>query len=619
MQKQQEPIAAHHQPQAYAATASHAPILDIDADDVSRPVDPFPGVNDRPKWCVYDDWVTRPGKTKKERPGVYFHGIKSQKGDRDPDTYDSWICGPLHVDAYTASIDDGDHGRLLRWQNVSKNWKQWAMPMQEVAGDGQTVIATLVGDGLEFDRKQRSRLLDYINASNPAKRMHAASATGWHGRKAFVFPDEVIGAGEIWFQATERTAPYSRAGDLQAWKEQVAAHAEGNPLLALGISAALAGVLLERLNIPGAGLHLYGDSSKGKTSLLQAATSVWGGPRYLRTWRATSNGLEGAARMHTDTLLALDEVGEVNPKDLYEAAYSLANGHGKTRANVRGEARTVARWRAFILSTGEVTIASRIAAGGFEAKAGQSLRILDIHTTGRPYGAWDTTRGLVNGAALSDAIRNAAAQHYGHAGPAFVRALLDAPDMDIAKAHQEIIAHMGAADGQETRAARVFALCALAGETAARAGILPWPEGMAIESAREAFSAWRKQRGAAHGFTSEDVAILRALNDFVEKHGDSRFADLHGKDTGRVVVNRAGWRDHTPDGKAVFMLTSAALHEAMPGQDVSRIIAAIRVAKAFAKEGSDKAAVATRVPGEGHKRLYHLLPERLTAFEEVPS
>src|SRR5690606_5293733 len=112
----------------------------------------------------------------------------------------------------------------------------------------------------------------------------------------------------------ERTAPYGVAGSLEGWQEDVAARANGNPMLTLGISAALAGCLLEKLNVDGGGLHLFGDSSAGKTTVLMAAISVWGGPAFRRTWRTTSNGLEGAAKMHTGTMLALDEVGEVNPK-----------------------------------------------------------------------------------------------------------------------------------------------------------------------------------------------------------------------------------------------------------------------------------------------------------------
>lgn len=382
-------------------------------------------------------------------------------------------------------------------------------------------------------------------------------------------------------------------------------------MLTLGISAALAGVLLETLNIDGAGLHLYGDSSKGKTSILLAATSVWGGPAFRRTWRSTSNGLEGAARMHTGTLLALDEVGEVAPKDLYESAYALANGYGKTRANVKGEARTVSRWRVFILSTGEVTIASRMAAGGFEAKAGQSLRLLDVLATARAHGSWDALNGYTTGAALSDAIRLGASLNYGHAGPAFVRALLESPGLNLPEALQSIVAKFEPDDGQETRAARVLGLCALAGEIAAGAGVLPWPAGQSAAAAQAAFNAWRTQRGT-HGFTAEDAAILRAISDFVERHGDSRFSDIDSANDTRPVVNRAGYSRQSVDG-VVFMFTAGALREAAPGYDMPRIVAALEAAGAFAKRGANgKASITTTTLDGRTPRLYHLLPERLT-------
>ncbi|MFZ3328928.1 MAG: DUF927 domain-containing protein [Methylocella sp.] len=46
----------------------------------------------------------------------------------------------------------------------------------------------------------------------------------------------------------------------------------------------------------GGGINIFGQSSKGKTTILQAAASVWGrgaSPGYVQAWRATANGLEG--------------------------------------------------------------------------------------------------------------------------------------------------------------------------------------------------------------------------------------------------------------------------------------------------------------------------------------
>lgn len=484
------------------------------------------------------------------------------------------------------------------------------MPMQLLAGDGAEVLGALLADGLEVNRKKRAVILDYINEGRITKKMRAATCTGWHGA-AFVLPNQVIGADDIWFQASERTAPYGTAGTLAQWQTNVAALAVGNDALALGLSAALAGVLLDPLNIDGAGLHFVGKSSHGKTTILQAATSVWGGPSFRRTWRVTSNGLEGAARMHSGTLLALDEVGECNPKDLFESVYALANGHGKTRANVRGEARHVARWRVFIVSTGEVTIASRMAAGGLEVKAGQTLRLLDLPITGQ-HGAWDALHGHGSGAAFSDAVRDAAARHYGHAGPAFVAALLQAiqDGLDLSGRLQTIVAKMNAPDGQEARAARVFALCALAGELAAGAGIYPWPAGTAVQAACNGFDLWRSRRGT-HGRTAEEAAITALVADFIDKHGSSRFADLEPVGEERPIINRAGYYSRSSDG-TLYLFSSAGLKEATAGYDVAQVIEALNAAGAIAKHGGNgKTAVTTRTPDGRTPRLYHINPARL--------
>jgi len=588
----------------FVTLTARADGLDVDA---AKPVDPFPPADERPCWRCYDVAVERNGK--KMPAGVYWHGIKtSANGDAPPILTNIWYCGPLHVEALTANQEDAEHGRLLRYCSATGRWKQWAMPMHMLAGDGNEVLGVLLGEGLVVNRRNKNGILDYINAQVPRKRLKAATATGWHGT-AFVLPDEVIGADDIWYQAAERSAPYGTAGSMDGWRDAVAARAVGNPLLTLSISAAFAGVLLERLNIDGAGLHLFGDSSTGKTSILAGSISVWGGPKFRRTWRATSNGLEGAARMHTDTLLALDEVGEVSPRDLYESAYALCNGHGKTRANIRGEARHASRWRVLVLSTGEVTISSRMAAGGYEAKAGQGLRLLDVPVA-ETYGAWDELHGYASGASLSDAIRDGAARHYGHAGRAFVDALIYAMpnDGDLSARLQVMVAKFGATGGQETRAARIFGVCGLAGELATQAGIVPWKPGQAAEAALYCFSRWRNHRGA-DGRNAEDAAILRAVADFIEKHGDSRFSDLSNHDA-LAVRDRAGyWKDGK--GGRLYLFTSGGLKEATKGYDFGRVLDALDGAGAIPERDAGKRSKKVRAAGGRPVSLYYIDPEKL--------
>lgn len=577
----------------------------IEALEVIKPVDSFPCEDDRPCWRIYDQDIQHDGKM--HRPGVYWHGFKRDSKGNVSESINTWACGPLHVEAVTTNAEDGEHGRLLRFLSATGNWKKWAMPMGMLAGDSNEVRSVLLDDGLLINTEKRNLITSYLSSQHTNKRLKAATVTGWHG-DAFVLPNEVIGADDIWFQAPGRIAPYGVAGTLDDWKAEVAAMAVGNPALILAISAALAGPVLESLNIDGGGIHLYGDSSTGKTTALMAGVSAWGGPRYRRTWRATSNGLEGAAKLHTGTLLALDEIGEVAPKDLYEAVYALCNGSGKSRANVHGNARDLARWRVFVLSTGEVTIASRMSAGGLEAKAGQAVRVLDIPVSGK-HGLFDELHGRPSGAALSQAVVNAAAKSYGHAGPAFVRAWIEwrkggHPSDDIAGMEHRF----GKFDGQDGRAARLLAVCALAGEIAARKNIVPWGAGAAADAAVHAFKLWRESRSLA-GKNVEHEAILQAVADFIDKHGDSRFSPMNDRDDS-AVRDRAGyWR--SVEGKRHYLFASSALKEATKGYDLSRVLKALEQAGALADMDYGKRSKKVRVCGRPMS-LYHIDPDRLS-------
>lgn len=563
----------------------------------------FPGLEDRPCYRVYEDWQEIGGR--KVKPGVYWHGTKAEKNDAPPVLIDKWISTPLRVLATTSNGEDAEYGRLLEILSPAGKRKKWAMPMSMLAGDGSEARGVLLSEGLIFDLNDKNAILRYVAAQMPAARMRAASITGWSG-DAFVLPDIVIGAEDIWFQASGRTAPYASAGTFDAWRD-LAALAVDNPLLMLAFSAALAGPLLGPLNVDGGGVHVYGDSSSGKTTALHAAVSVWGGPAFKRAWRATSNGLLGTGSLHSDTLLALDELGEIDPKSLYEAAYALINGTGKTRANRHGEARQASRWRVFLLSTGEVTIAGRMSAGGIEAKTGQELRILDVPVQGK-FGLFDDLRGRATGAALSDEVRNLAARHYGHAGPRFVEALVQAlkRGMNLSDELQPILEGFGV-DGQERRAARTFAICGLAGELAARWKIVPWESGAATRAAKHAFGLWRQRRGT-NGHSAEHVAILRSVSDFIDRHAEGRFSNIDG--SADLVRDRAGfWKQEFE--RRLYLFTAAGLREALKGHDLERALKAFESAGALAATDPGRRTKTTRTPDGRTPRLYHIDPAKL--------
>lgn len=573
----------------------------------------IPPLENRPCYLVLDLPVKdAQGKTT-HRAGVWHFSMRQPKGEGDPVPVDRWICSPLYMDAVTTDTQEHNYGRLLRFRSTYGTWKTWAMPMAMLAGDGNELRAALLSQGVEIDPEARNTLSRYLQNLIPKRRMRCAMQTGWAdaGFKAFALPDVVIGAGagSVVFQSGEADGnEYTTAGTLDGWRQGVSIPAIGNPVLMLALCAAFAGPLLGRCGAESGGVHFVGDSSTGKTTALEAACSVWGGAGYKRSWRATANGMEGVAAMFNDGLLALDEISECDPRDIGGIVYALGNGRGKQRASRSGMARSVTRWRCCIVSTGERTIETAMHEGGHRVKAGQSVRLLDIPVQ-RTYGAWDNLHSHASGHAMSDAIKRAAASHYGHAGRAFLERLTRHHDDSFSDELAQLLAlpeFAANGDGQVKRAATRFALLALAGELATGYGVTGWEAGAATAAAADLFKAWKQQRGST-GANMEQAQIKAAVLGFIEQHGASRFQDMGKPDA--TVHNRAGWRDSS--GGVRYLFTASGMKEAIKGFDLTRAADVLIQCGALPARGADgKPTRLMRIDGET-VRVYPISSDKL--------
>ncbi|MCB9968698.1 MAG: DUF927 domain-containing protein, partial [Geminicoccaceae bacterium] len=400
-----------------------AEVIDFDEMVASAPF-AFPPEKSRPCWGVYDEPVTDGGK--RHRPGVYRHSMSKETKDTPPAPINTWISGPVHLEALTRNGEGQDFGVLLRFIDREGNKRLWAMPYELLCADGADLRRELLSMGLAISPQHRAKLGEYLQHKTPKKRMLCTSRTGWAGSGAFVLPDGVIGpdAGGVVFQDGGRIGRvHGVAGTVESWRNSVARLAIGNPLMQFGMSAPFAAPLMDLTHTEGGGFNFVGSSSSGKTTILEAARSTFGGPDFKRSWRATSNGVEGVAEQHNDLILCMDEMSEVDPREAGAIAYMLTNGVGKSRATRTGASRPPKRWRTLVFSTGEQSLEATMLAGRMAPKAGQSVRLLDLRVDGRKYGCFDELHGWASGRALSDAIKRAAKENYGATGRAFLEKL----------------------------------------------------------------------------------------------------------------------------------------------------------------------------------------------------
>jgi uncharacterized protein (DUF927 family) len=349
---------------------------------------------------------------------------------------------------------------------------------------------------------------------------------------------------------------------------------------------------------------------------------VWGGGPingYLRSWRTTSNSLEATAEAHCDALLCLDEIGEVNAREVSAIAYMLANGSGKGRGRRDGSARRVAQWVVLFLSSGEIGLADKIAEDGNKrARAGQEVRFVDIPAdAGAGHGAFENLHGAPHGGELAEQLRVATLKYYGTPIRRFLELLIQRCGSDLQQLKERLKQSRhdflgreipDPVSGQVRSVCSRFALIAAGGELATEFGITGWPKGEADRAAAICFKAWLDRRGTSGD--QETEAGIRQVRSFIEAYGDSHFYAAWEKDAERVV-NRAGFRKRTHEvgGWEYYVLPEQWRDELARGYDSSALAFAM-IERGLMTGESGKSSVLIRVRGQ-RMRAYRITPKIL--------
>jgi uncharacterized protein (DUF927 family) len=559
-----------------------------------------------------------------------------------------WVSSRFDILARTRDLDGQAHGLLLAWRDCDGLRHQLVVPRAMIANDASDLRAALASGDLRLATGMGARqaLLEFLSHQSPQDKARTVARTGWHfghqGGAAFVLPEETFGevAGErVLLDLPEKPSTIYRAlGTLEDWRREVAARCLGNTRLVLAMSLAFAGALLTPLDEEGGAMQFRGNSRLGKTSALRVAASVWGASSagsdsFMRSWRTTSNAIEGIALQHSDGILPIDEMGEVNPRDIGAIVYMLANGVGKARAQRTGTTRAAASWRVLVLSTSEHALPDILGLAGETIRAGQEVRFIDIPAdAGKNLGLFDTLHsdkeiGAGTPGEFAEGLRLATSAHHGTAGPAFLQWLVPKLQKDRGWAAEtlgprvkEFLADNleDGASGQVRSVARRFALAAVAGELATEAGITGWPLGTATEAAGQCFAIWCTARGSVEA--RESLSAVEQVQACIAQHGQARFEvwkdrvrpdhledgeSVEGADAppeARAVPHRLGWRrwihGTTADGggRWVYYFLPQGWREATQGLDPISA-AKVLAAQGFLQPGTSHPSKTVKIPG----------------------
>jgi putative DNA primase/helicase len=495
-------------------------------------------------------FVSFPPFTMDPKKGLFIT-IERRRGKEEWEE-NVWLSAPFEIIGRVRDPQSHSWARLLRWKDDDGVIHQYPVTDEGLHGDGATLCASLASGGLKITTgSNRVHFASYLNQATIKTRVTVVAHTGWHelgGRKVFVLPADSANSKIIIASATT-VSPYTASGTLKEWQDSIGNFAEEHTRAAFVVSVAFMPPLLDLIGESGGGFNLRGASSIGKTSLLCAAASVWshGGEQggFIKTWRATANGLEAAAALYSHTLLPLDELSIASGHEVSNIIYSLASGVGKQRAQRDGTARAPKTWRVTILSTGEIGVTTKIQESGKRARAGQEVRIIDVDADAEQgHGVFD--HAWPHGSKkLADDLKKAAAASYGVAGPAFVKGIEDMGIESVIgtiRETQEAFRTVIVKDvptGQVLRVADRFGLAAAAGELAVGLKILPWQAGTATSASKAVFESWYRERGGDD--PTEVRTAIEQIRALLERHGDGRFDPAIPDPDARPVVDRLGY------------------------------------------------------------------------------
>jgi hypothetical protein len=532
------------------------------------------------------------------------------------------VATPMGVPALLRFVDkDNAYGLRVVVQDMAGNPRPLDLERGSLAKiSGTDVKAMLYDAGLRTEGDGERVAMAILKASEPKKEILCVSRPGWHeiaGLDAPIFASpagEVYGAPDgtqIELSVNARLVEPIRAGTFEQWQEAAGAamSVQNCPHWTIGVVAGFAGVVLSLTGLDTCGLNLSGLSSSGKSTAQRLAASVWATPRVgaglLQSMRTTENALESLAQNSSGTILALDEMAHADGRVVSRMIYSIASGVGKSRMRADATVKERYRWSTFALLSGECSLEEKIRSDGGQFTAGMAVRIADLDITG--------INRAVDQATIDNI--NSVSNHYGHAGPAFARALIadnlhhnpDALREKVLSAARKIAG--AGADSARIRAATTFGLLLVSGELAQTydviskgadiAGSIMWAwwrfekssDAMALDPDKQAIAflqIWIAERW--------DVSIRNVVAP-VDSYGNQRLANREAH----------AWYDDT----AIYIPTKRireATGDTLKEQHIAKLLSE---AGLIAKRGGNSRIATRYIPIVGHVDCYALKIDEL--------
>ena len=454
---------------------------------------------------------------------------------------ETWICDNLELAGEGKTLS-GEYYYIFQWQNHDEDAPRTVAIAREDFGT-DSGWKMLKAQGLKMTQGSglTQKLTEYFHFNgNHCTQWTITNVTGWLNG-AYLLPNgEIIGEPKKPIYFTDRSSSslgYTTSGTLTDWQREIAQNVRGNASMMIGVAVALAAPMLSLLGRESFGVHLFAESSKGKSTTLNIANSIYGNPEKIKlSWSTTATGVKNEAAARNDGFITLDEIGQAKDgKNLETIAYDLFNETDKIRGEKEGGNRQIKRWKVSALSTGEKDLETQLRMQGAKVHAGQLVRLLNV-----PLEEANHLHNFPNNKAHADHLNEKVQECFGVIGREWIAFLSN--NADTVKNTYKIIRQkwLDLSNNMSGQVQRVAGDRFAVLETALYLAkdLTQWTEEESAQAILKNFLNWKEEFGEN---SREETSLIRILTDWLLVN-EASFIEYPADPNARRPVKASGVR-----------------------------------------------------------------------------
>lgn len=337
--------------------------------------------------------------------GVYF---------KEEDEAEKKISQPMRISCIKNNIETNEKEAIVNYNDFGI-MKECRMSRDEYLNPTNLLAKQKVG--LDVMKDNATLLTKHFrNEEDGAKiaNIHKNLGFGNYEGKEIYKLYKCVGTDSTYEGGKEIEPKGSKEIYMKMIQEDVLGHPPLELILAIGLSSVVLGYVGEDLALDTLIVHLYGNSTTGKSTALKLAISLFGYPDVKKnglfsTYNATENALINQLEGIKGVPFAFDEISMSKTKNFTDMIYKISNGVDKVRLNKNSEQIKKEPWLTTIMSNGEKSLV-----GSANKNAGIHVRVLEIENV-----IW--TKSSEN----SEKINSIILENYGHLGLEFAEYVIN--------------------------------------------------------------------------------------------------------------------------------------------------------------------------------------------------